>query len=242
MEKAFERLELAFGKENLDKLKNTKVIVFGVGGVGGYVAEGLARSGVGRIDLVDSDTVAYSNLNRQIIALTSTIGMDKCEVMKKRILDINSECIVNTRNCFFLKDNSDSFDFSNYDYIIDCVDTISAKVEIICKANREKVKCISAMGAGNKINPTMLLVSDIYKTKVCPLAKVMRTELKKRGIRKLKVVYSVEKPLKIKQLFNEESKKPIPSSSIFVPATMGLVIASEVIKDITGIKNESRGA
>ena len=242
MENIFERLELAVGKENMDKLKNTKVLIFGVGGVGGYVCEALARSGIGRIDLVDSDVVDPSNINRQIIALESTIGMDKCEVMKKRILDINKECVVNTRNCFFLPENSNSFDFKQYDYVIDCVDTVSAKVEIIVKANEEKVKCISAMGAGNKINPTMLYVSDIYKTKVCPLAKVMRGALKKRGIKKLKVVYSIEKPLPIKQVFNEESKKPIPSSSIFVPATMGLIIASEVIKDITSIKNENKGA
>lgn len=233
----FDRLELAIGKENLEKLKNSKVLVFGVGGVGGYTIEALVRSGIYNIDIVDKDTVDITNINRQIVALNSTISKSKVMVMKDRILDINKEANVNAIECFYLKENANEFDFKKYDYIIDCVDTITAKVSIIENAYKANVKVISAMGAGNKINPSLLRVSDIYDTKVDPLAKVMRHEMKKRGIKKLKVVYSIEKPIEIDKKINEESNKPIPSSLIFVPASMGLLIASEVVKDITGIKD-----
>ena len=233
----FDRLELALGKDKMEKLKNSRVLVFGVGGVGGYTIEALARSGIYNIDIVDKDTVDITNMNRQIVALNSTISKSKVSVMKERILDINKDCNVNAIECFYLKENASDFDFTKYDYIIDCIDTVSAKVSIIEKAYKTNVKVISAMGAGNKINPSLLRVSDIYDTKVDPLAKVMRHEMKKRGIKKLKVVYSIEKPIEIETKINEESNKPIPSSLIFVPASMGLLIASEVVKDITGIKD-----
>lgn len=241
MEKPFERLELQLGAEALEKVRQSNILVFGCGGVGGYVIEGLIRSGVENITIVDGDNVARSNINRQIIALNDTVGRVKVDVMKERILSINSNVSVKTYNQFVLKDTINQFDFSQYDYIIDCIDTISTKIAIIEEATRLNIPMISAMGAGNKINPSMLLIDDIYKTKVDPLAKVMRHELKKRRIKKLKVAYSIEKPLKIELRINEESKKPIPSSSIFVPASMGLLIASEVIKDITGLRNDHKG-
>lgn len=241
MEKPFERLELQLGAEALEKVRQSNILVFGCGGVGGYVIEGLIRSGVENITIVDGDNVARSNINRQIIALNDTVGRVKVDVMKERILSINPNVSVKTYNQFVLKDTINQFDFSQYDYIIDCIDTISTKIAIIEEATRLNIPMISAMGAGNKINPSMLLIDDIYKTKVDPLAKVMRHELKKRRIKKLKVSYSIEKPLKIELRINEESKKPIPSSSIFVPASMGLLIASEVIKDITGLRNDHKG-
>lgn len=241
MEKTFERLELQLGAEALEDVRQSNILVFGCGGVGGYVIEGLIRSGVENITIVDGDNVARSNINRQIIALNDTVGRVKVDVMKERILSINPNVSVKTYNQFVLKDTINQFDFSQYDYIIDCIDTISTKIAIIEEATRLNIPMISAMGAGNKINPSMLLIDDIYKTKVDPLAKVMRHELKKRRIKKLKVAYSIEKPLKIELRINEESKKPIPSSSIFVPASMGLLIASEVIKDITGLRNDHKG-
>lgn len=241
MEKPFERLELQLGAEALEDVRQSNILVFGCGGVGGYVIEGLIRSGVENITIVDGDNVARSNINRQIIALNDTVGRVKVDVMKERILSINPNVSVKTYNQFVLKDTINQFDFSQYDYIIDCIDTISTKIAIIEEATRLDIPMISAMGAGNKINPSMLLIDDIYKTKVDPLAKVMRHELKKRRIKKLKVAYSIEKPLKIELRINEESKKPIPSSSIFVPASMGLLIASEVIKDITGLRNDHKG-
>lgn len=241
MEKPFERLELQLGAEALEDVRQSNILVFGCGGVGGYVIEGLIRSGVENITIVDGDNVARSNINRQIIALNDTVGRVKVDVMKERILSINPNVSVKTYNQFVLKDTINQFDFSQYDYIIDCIDTISTKIAIIEEATRLNIPMISAMGAGNKINPSMLLIDDIYKTKVDPLAKVMRHELKKRRIKKLKVAYSIEKPLKIELRINEESKKPIPSSSIFVPASMGLLIASEVIKDITGLRNDHKG-
>ena len=241
MEMPFERLELQLGVEALEKVRQSNILVFGCGGVGGYVIEGLIRSGVENITIVDGDNVARSNINRQIIALNDTVGRVKVDVMKERILSINPNVSIKTYNQFVLKDTINQFDFSQYDYIIDCIDTISTKIAIIEEATRLNIPMISAMGAGNKINPSMLLIDDIYKTKVDPLAKVMRHELKKRRIKKLKVAYSIEKPLKIELRINEESKKPIPSSSIFVPASMGLLIASEVIKDITGLRNDHKG-
>ena len=244
MENQFSRVDALLGSSNLEKLKNAKIIVFGIGGVGGYVCEALARSGIYNFTLVDNDTVSITNINRQIIANRNTIGKDKVSIMKDRILSINPLANVEIKKCFFLKENSNEFDFKNYDYIIDAVDTISAKIEIILKAKASNVKVISALGAGNKINPSMLEVTDIYKTSVDPLAKVLRKKLKEYRINKLKVVYSREKPLKPQYSLDSSDvvKKNIPASLVFVPAAMGLIIAGEVIKDLTGIKNDKPGA
>ena len=235
MEEQFSRTKLIYKEDGMNKLKNSSVIVFGVGGVGGYVIEALARVGIGHITIVDKDRVSISNINRQIIALNSTIGRYKCDVMEERIKDINSNCIVDKRNCFYLPENKDDFDFSLYDYVIDCVDTVTAKISIILEAYKAGSMVISAMGAGNKVNPSMLRVSDIYKTKVDPLARVMRTELKKRNIKKLKVVYSEEYPIKYddnEKVIDPITSKVTPGSTSFVPSSMGLLIASEVVKDI----------
>jgi tRNA A37 threonylcarbamoyladenosine dehydratase len=235
MEEQFSRTKLIYKEDGMNKLKNSSVIVFGVGGVGGYVIEALARVGIGYITIVDKDKVSASNINRQIIALNSTIGRYKCDVMEERIKDINSNCIVDKRNCFYLPENKDEFDFSLYDYVIDCVDTVTAKISIILEAYKAGSMVISAMGAGNKVNPSMLRVSDIYKTKVDPLARVMRTELKKRNIKKLKVVYSEEYPIKYddnEKVIDPITSKVTPGSTSFVPSSMGLLIASEVVKDI----------
>ena len=235
MQDQFLRTKLLFGDNGMERLKNAKVIVFGVGGVGGFVIEALARSGIGNLTIVDKDTVSITNINRQIIALNSTIDRYKCEVMEERIKDINPLCNVDKRVCFYLPQNKDEFDFSLYDYVVDCVDTVTAKITIIEEAKRNNVKVISAMGAGNKLDPTMLKVSDIYKTKVDPLARVMRTELKKRNIKKLKVVYSEEVPINIPledRIVDEVTKKVTPGSTAFVPSAMGLIIAREVIMDL----------
>lgn len=235
MQDQFLRTKLLFGDNGMERLKNAKVIVFGVGGVGGFVIEALARSGIGNLTIVDKDTVSITNINRQIIALNSTIDRYKCEVMEERIKDINPSCNVDKRVCFYLPQNKDEFDFSLYDYVVDCVDTVTAKITIIEEAKRNNVKVISAMGAGNKLDPTMLKVSDIYKTKVDPLARVMRTELKKRNIKKLKVVYSEEVPVNIPledRIVDEVTKKVTPGSTAFVPSAMGLIIAREVIMDL----------
>lgn len=233
MDSRFSRTERIFGAEGMVRLKNSRVAVFGVGGVGSYIAEGLARSGVGHIDLIDSDDVDITNLNRQIEALTDTVGRPKAAVMKERILQINPECDVTVHECFFLPDNSDSFDFTKYDYVADAVDTVTAKIELVMKANREGTPIISSMGTGNKLCPAMLEVSDIYKTSVCPLARVMRQELKKRGVKKLKVVYSKEEPIQARASEEENAnRRNIPASAVFVPATAGLIIASEIVKDI----------
>lgn len=237
----FIRTEMLLGAETLEKLQNAHIAVFGVGGVGGYVVEALARSGVGQFDLIDNDTVALSNINRQIIATHSSVGKYKVDVMKERILDINPAAKVNVHKCFFLPENSKEFDFGKYTYIVDAIDTVTAKLELIVRANEAGVPIISSMGTGNKLNPTMLEVSDIYSTQVCPLARVMRTELKKRGIKKLKVVYSKEQPIKC--LKKEKDKiisentgriKDVPGSVAFVPSVAGFIIAGEVIKDIKG--------
>lgn len=220
----FSRAETLIGEDKINKLNNSKVAIFGVGGVGGYVAEALARSGVGTFLLVDSDTVDITNINRQIIALSSTIGKSKVEIMKERILDINPSSNVEIRQCFYLPENADEFDFSQYDYIVDAVDTVTAKINIITKAKECSVPVISAMGAGNKLDPTAFNVADISKTKVCPLAKVMRYELKKRGIKGVKVVYSEELPV---------LKKQAPASIAFVPSVAGLIMAAEIVKDLT---------
>lgn len=223
MKEQFSRTAQLLGNENVEKLFDKHVIVFGVGGVGGYVVEALARSGVGKISIVDNDVVNESNINRQIIALHSTIGKQKVEVLKNRILDINPECQVFVYNQFFLPENSKDFDFSIYDYVVDAVDTVTAKLEIIKKSKESNVPVISSMGTGNKLNPMGFKVSDISKTKVCPLARVMRNELKKRGISKVKCVYSEE---------NSVIQTQTPASVAFVPSVAGLLIASEVIKDL----------
>lgn len=232
MDNQFSRTKMLLGKDSMEKLNNSKVIVFGVGGVGGYVVEALARSGVGSIDIVDNDTVSITNINRQIIATMDTIGEYKVDVMKKRILSINPLCMVNAYKCFFLPENQDEFDFSNYDYVIDAVDTVSAKIALVLKANSSNTPIISSMGAGNKLNPQGFMIKDIYKTSVDPLARVMRNELKKRGIKKLKVGYSEEVPIKLENNYDPILKRSIPGSNAFVPSSLGLLIASEVIKDL----------
>ena len=223
----FSRTELLLGEEAMNKLKNSHVAVFGIGGVGGYVCEALVRSGIGAFDLIDKDTVDLTNLNRQIIATRSTIGRYKAEVMKERMLDINPDVDVRIHNSFFLPDNADEFPFSEYDYVVDAVDTVTAKIALVMKCQSEGIPIISSMGAGNKLDASAFKVADIYKTNVCPLAKVMRRELKKRGIRKLKVVYSEEIPTR--PVNNPEN---VPGSVAFVPSAAGLIIAGEVVKDL----------
>ena len=234
----FSRTKLLFKKEGMDILKKSHVIVFGIGGVGGYVVEALVRSGIYNFTLVDNDVVSETNINRQIIATLDTIGQNKAQLMKDRILSINKDANVEIRQCFYLPENAHEFDFNQYDYVIDCVDTVAAKLSIICEAKRLNIPVISAMGAGNKMNPTMLEVSDISKTEVDPLAKVIRRELRLKGINHLKVVYSKEEPIKIDinedVELKEKSGRPAPGSNAFVPSTMGLIIASEVIKDLIG--------
>lgn len=234
MKEEFCRTSLLIGEAGIEKLNNAKVAVFGVGGVGGYVVEALARSGVENFVLVDKDDVSVSNINRQIIALQSTVGKYKVDVMRDRILDINPEANVEVHRTFFLPENSDEYDFSQYTYVVDAVDTVTAKLEIIMKAKEAGVPVISSMGAGNKLDATAFKVTDIYKTNVCPLAKVMRKELKARGVKKLKVVYSEEQPMSpdISKLQSSEEKKRIPGSVAFVPSVVGLIIAGEVVKDI----------
>ena len=227
----FSRTALLIGEEGVEKLKKSRVAVFGVGGVGGYVVEALARSGVGALDLIDKDTVSESNINRQIIALHSTVGRLKTEVAAERARDINPEICVRTHNTFYLPETADEFDFSGFDYIVDAIDTVSGKLSLIERANAMKIPVISSMGAGNKLNPILFEVADISKTSVCPLARVMRRELKKRGIEHLKVVYSKEEPLP-SPLVDPESGKSIPGSIAFVPSVVGLILAGEVIKDI----------
>lgn len=232
----FSRTELLLGEEAMTKLKKSTIAVFGVGGVGSYVVEALARSGVGKFVLFDNDEVSLTNINRQLIATRKTIGRKKVEVMRERIEEINPNAEVIVNACFYLPENADKFDFTEYSYIVDAVDTVAAKLEIICRAKEKNIPVISSMGAGNKLNPTLFEISDIYKTSVCPLAKVMRHELKKRGIKKLKVVYSKEPPIQPILSDNSEieitNKRTIPGSVSFVPSVAGLIIASEVVKDI----------
>lgn len=230
----FSRTELLIGDDGVDKLKNSRVAVFGVGGVGGYVVEALARSGVGTIDIVDNDNVSLTNINRQIIALHSTVGRPKVDVMEERIKDISPSTVVNKYNCFFLPEHSDNFDFRRYDYVVDAIDTVTGKIELAVKCKEFNIPLISSMGAGNKLDPTAFRVTDIFKTKVDPLARVMRNTLKKRGIKKLKVVYSEEPPMTPLSSDEETGKKVVPGSTAFVPSVAGLIIAGEVIKDITG--------
>ena len=229
MQEQLSRTEMLIGSDGLEKLKHARVAVFGIGGVGGYVVEALARSGVGAFDLIDSDTVALSNLNRQIIATRDTIGKYKTEVMRDRIHSICPDTEVEVHNCFYLPETRDEFDFSKYDYVVDAVDTVTAKIDLIMRAKEAGVPIISSMGAGNKMNPAMFEVADIHKTSVCPLAKVMRRELKKRGVDHLKVVYSKEEP---KTDGETQDGKPVPASIAFVPPVAGLILAGEVIKDL----------
>ena len=220
----FSRTESLIGKEALEKLKNSRVAVFGVGGVGSYVVEALARSGVGALDLIDNDSVSESNINRQIVALHSTLGKQKTEVAAARVKDINPAIKVREHNLFFLPETADSFDFSPYNYVVDAIDTVSGKLALIERAKAANVPVISSMGTGNKLDPTAFEVADISKTSVCPLARVMRRELKKRGIEKVKVVYSKEDP--------KETNGSVPASIAFVPSVAGLIIAGEVVKDL----------
>ncbi|MBQ6469003.1 MAG: tRNA threonylcarbamoyladenosine dehydratase [Lachnospiraceae bacterium] len=223
----FERTELLIGEDNIEKLKKARVAVFGIGGVGGYVVEVLARAGIGTLDLIDNDTVCESNLNRQIIALHSTLGMRKTEAAAARVKDINPEIRVIVHDCFYLPENASEFDFSAYDYIVDAVDTVTAKIDIILRAQEAGVRVISSMGTGNKLDPAQFRVSDLFKTEMDPLAKVMRRELKKRGVKRLKVVYSKEEPVRTGQR--------TPGSISFVPPCAGLIIAGEVVRDLIGI-------
>ena len=238
----FSRTELLLGKEAMDRLAGARVAVFGIGGVGGYVCEALVRSGVGAFDLIDDDKVCLTNLNRQIIATRKTVGRYKTEVMKERILDINPDAIVHTHPCFFLPENKEEFDFSQYSYVVDAVDTVTAKIALVLEAKAAGTPIISCMGAGNKLDPTAFEVTDIYKTSVCPLAKVMRRELKKRNVKHLKVVYSKEEALTpieeekkeegVAQEFKSEKRRATPGSVAFVPSVAGLILAGEVIKDL----------
>ena len=244
MRDIFERTELLFGEEAMERLKYARVAVFGIGGVGGHTAEALVRSGIGAIDLIDDDKVALSNLNRQIFATMSTVGRYKVDVAEERLKDINPEVIVNKHRLFFTPETADIFDFGQYDYIVDAIDTVTGKIGLVMKAKESGTPIISSMGAGNKLNPTLFEVTDIYKTSVCPLARVMRYELKKRGVKRLKVVYSKEQPLTPirKQTDNAvegrsgKPKKQSPGSNAFVPSVAGLIIAGEVIKDIASGK------
>ena len=242
MENQFSRTELLFGKKAMEKFAGSRVAVFGIGGVGGYTTEALVRSGIGEIDLIDSDRVSLTNLNRQIIALRSTVGKYKVDVMQERIMDINPDIKVHVYKCFYLPETKDQFDFSKYDYVVDAVDTVTAKIQLVMEAKEAGVPIISSMGAGNKLDPAAFQVADIYKTSVCPLAKVMRRELKSRGIKKLKVVYSQELPIKpdpeaisayqAEETPEESRKRSIPGSAAFVPSVAGLIIAGEVLKDL----------
>lgn len=230
----FSRTERLLGSENMERLRRARVAVFGIGGVGGHAAEALARCGVGALDLIDADDVAESNCNRQMVALGSTIGRPKVEVAKERILDVNPECQVTVHQIFYLPDTAENFEFSRYDYVVDAIDTVSGKLMLAEQAFGASVPIISAMGAGNKLDPTAFRVADIYATKVCPLAKVMRRELKKRGIDHLKVVYSEEEPLRPLGEDRElvPGKHQTPGSVAFVPSVMGLILAGEVVKDL----------
>lgn len=246
----FSRTQLLLGEESMAHLKNARIAVFGVGGVGGYVCEALVRSGVGTFDLIDDDKVCLTNINRQIIATRKTVGQYKAEVMKNRMLEINPDVKVNIYKCFFLPENADDFPFSEYDYVVDAVDTVTAKIELVMKCQEAGVPIISSMGAGNKIEASAFKVADIYKTKMCPLAKVMRRELKKRGVKKLKVVYSEEKPIRPLEDMSIScrtncicppgakhkctERRDIPGSLAFVPSVAGLIIAGEIVKDLTG--------
>lgn len=250
----FSRTQLLIGEEGIAALRDARVAVFGIGGVGGYVVEALARSGVGHFDLIDDDKVCLTNINRQIIATRKTVGQYKVDVMKDRILSVNPDAEVVTHRCFYLPETASEFDFASYSYVVDAVDTVTAKIDIIMQAQAAGVPVISSMGAGNKMDPTKFAVTDIYKTTMCPLAKVMRRELKKRGVKKLKVVYSTEKAIRPKEDMSIScrtncicppgaahkctERRDIPGSIAFVPSVAGLIVAGEVVKDLIGYKEQ----
>ena len=229
MSEEFSRSALVLGDDSLKKLSSSRVIVFGLGGVGGYVVEALARTGLGHLDLVDNDEISLSNLNRQIYALHSTVGKDKVDVAADRVLDINPNCIVTKHKIFYLPETADKINLSDYDYIVDCIDTVSAKLELVMRAKEADVPIISSMGTGNKLDPSKLKIADISKTSVCPLARVMRQELRKRGIYHLKCVFSTEEPATVSI---ESGSRHVPGSVAFVPSVAGLMLAGEVIKDL----------
>jgi len=248
----FSRTELLLGNEGMEKLSQSRVAIFGIGGVGGYTVEALARSGVGTFDLFDDDKICLTNINRQLIATRKTVGMYKVDIMKERILEINPKAVVNIHQTFYNPEVADQYDFSEYTYIVDAIDTVTAKIELVLRANKSNIPIISCMGAGNKLDPTKFVVTDIYKTSICPLARVMRKELRVRGVKKLKVVYSTELPIKPIEDMSIScrsncicppgavrkctEKRQIPGSTAFVPPVAGLIIAGEVIKDITGVR------
>ncbi len=234
----FTRTELLYGREGMKILAESRVAVFGIGGVGGYVVEALARSGIGALDLIDNDQVCLSNLNRQIIATMKTLGRDKVDAARERVGEISPECRVRTHKVFYLPENEDQFDFRDYDYVVDAIDTVAGKLAIIENAKKAGVPVISSMGAGNKRYPALFEVADLYETSVCPLARVMRRECKKRGIESLKVVYSKEKPVRPAGS-NRDERKAVPGSTAFVPSVAGLIIAGEIINDLTGVNNIS---
>ena len=240
MPDAFDRTALVLGREAMEILKNARVAVFGLGGVGGYVVEALARSGVGALDLVDNDTVAVTNLNRQIIATHATLGLKKTEAAAARVMDINPACKVTAHDVFFLPENADAFDFTKYDYVVDAIDTVSAKLCLAERCIAAGTPIISSMGTGNKLDPSKLELTDIYKTDVCPLARVMRYECRKRGIKKLQVVYSREEPVKPKTQDVDDpeltSRRSVPGSTAFVPPAAGLLIASAVVRGLCGLQ------
>lgn len=240
MSHRFSREELLIGCENLNKLKKARVAVFGAGGVGSYVIEALARGGIGSIDIIDGDTVSLTNINRQLIAMDNTVGRSKVDVARERVLAINPECYVRAVDLFFTAENDGGLDFSQYDYIADAIDTVSSKLELIRRAKEVAVPIISCMGTGNKLNPMAFKAEDISKTSVCPLARVMRRELKKRGIDHVKVVYSEEIARTPLSADSDDTKgtagRPTPGSMSFVPGAAGLLIAGEIIKDLTGVK------
>ena len=250
----FSRTELLLGHNAMERLSKCRVAVFGIGGVGGYTVEALVRSGIGAIDLIDDDKVCLTNINRQIYATRKTVGKHKVDVAKERILDINPNAVVHTYKMFYMPDTADQFDFTVFDYVVDAIDTVTGKIELVMQANKAKTPIISSMGAGNKLNPAMFEVADIYKTSVCPLARVMRTELKKRKIPSLKVVYSKEQPITPVDDMAISCKtncvcppgtarkctqrRAVPGSTAFVPSVAGLIIAGEIIKDLTGVRND----
>lgn len=238
MSEQFIRTEMIFGNEGMERLYRARVAVFGVGGVGGHVVEALARSGVGTLDLIDNDTVCLSNINRQIVATHRTLGQYKVDAAAERVREINPDAVVNTYRTFYLPETADQFDFKQYDYVVDAIDTVSGKLMLVEQARAAGVPIISSMGAGNKVDPTAFEVADIYETSVCPLARVMRRELKKRGIDKLKVVYSREEALTPLPIPGgaDDSRRQTPASNAFVPSVAGLIIAGEVIKDLAGYK------
>ena len=231
----FARTAALLGDEAIQRLHHARVAVFGVGGVGGYVVEALIRSGIGTVDVFDKDDVSVTNLNRQIIALHSTIGQDKVSVIAARMRDINPDAVINEHKMFYLPENADEIDLTAYDFVVDAVDTVAAKIELAVRCEQANIPLIAAMGAGNKLDPSKLLISDIYKTSVCPLARAMRTTLRKKGVKRLTVAYSTEEPIRPAEMIdNEGRRKDVPGSAAFVPSAMGLLIASHVVRKLTG--------